>query len=139
MEKEKLDQLIEKVGGREKLTLILQRRLKELAGGDAPKVENAPADLIEAALLEILEGKIDLTVTVPTQRQLAPSYESSGRPSPMMRAPRPGPRPGGPMRRPGVAPGGRPGGGMRRQGPPRRGGGGGGGGNRGGGRWQGPR
>lgn len=137
MEKEKLDQLTEKVGGREKLTLILQRRLKELAGGEAPKIENPPSDLVEVALLEVFEGKIDLTVTVPAQRPYAPSYESTGRPSPMMRAPRPGPRPGGPSRRPGYATGGRPGGGMRRQGPPRRGGPG--GGNRGGGRWQGPR
>lgn len=135
MEKEKLDQLMEKVGGREKLTLVLQKRLKELSRGDAPLVENPPADLMEVALLEIFDGKIDLNVTVPPP-SLVQTYEGTGRPSPMMRAPRPGPRPSG-IRGPGYPAPSRPGGPMRRPGgPPRRGGG-----NRGpgGNRWQGPR
>jgi DNA-directed RNA polymerase subunit omega len=140
MEKEKLDQLMEKVGGREKLTLILQRRLKELSKGDAPLVENPPKDLVEIALLEIFEGKVDTSVQLPPAT-FVETYEGTGRPSPMMRAPRPGPRPirrGGNYASPGPGP--RQGGGMRRSGPPRRFGGPGGNRGGGGGRWQqGPR
>ena len=141
MEKEKLDQLTEKIGGREKLVLIVQRRLKELGRGDVPRVENAPSDLVEVALREAFEEKIDLNVVVP-QAPVVRTYDVGNGPSPMLRAPRPGFRPQG--QRPPAAPvqGNRmPARPMRRPAnpPPRRNGNTGDGNSRGGNRWQGPR
>jgi DNA-directed RNA polymerase subunit K/omega len=129
MEREKLDELIERVGGREKLTSVIQRRLKELARGEPIKIGNAPSDLVEIALLEAFEGVIDLTAE-PARPPVPEPYNAADRPSPMMRPPRVGFRPRGPEPR-------SIGRGPVRRGPP--GGGGPRGFNRGGNRWQGPR
>ena len=55
------DQLVEKVGGKLRLTSLMQKRLVELKRGAAPLVE--PVDrtnLLDVIVREILEGKIEL-------------------------------------------------------------------------------
>lgn len=61
MERSKLDELTEKVGGRANLVLIIQKRLHELIGGASPLIESPPADLVELALEEAYQGRFDLT------------------------------------------------------------------------------
>lgn len=92
MEKEKLDQLIERVGSREGLVQLLQRRLRELAGGAQPLVESPAKDLVEVALQEAFEGKINLVPPPPA----APAPERI----PFGRPPEGYSRDGGPVRRP---------------------------------------
>lgn len=78
MEREKLDQLIEKLGGKDKLVMVVQRRLSELARGAEPQVQIASRDLIEVALAEIYEGKVD--VTLPQEPVKPPDPVPFGRP-----------------------------------------------------------
>lgn len=83
MEKETMDQLIEKVGGKANLVLILQKRVHELVLGDSPKVENPPEDLVEAALREVVEEKISLEPPPPPPPPPKPRpkrFEGEGRP-----------------------------------------------------------
>lgn len=78
MEREKLDQLIEKLGGKDRLVIVVQRRLAELARGAEPQVQVASRDLIEVALAEIYEGKID--TTLPPEPVKPPEPVPFGRP-----------------------------------------------------------
>jgi DNA-directed RNA polymerase subunit omega len=51
----------EKVGGRFRLTVLLQKRVRELVRGAAPLVDVRPGDSpIHVALREVLEGKVEL-------------------------------------------------------------------------------
>lgn len=82
MDKEALDQLAEKVGGKPNLILILQKRYHELIQGDPPRVENPPTDLIEVALEEVKQEKIDLTPPPPPpkpERPPRPRRDRGGR------------------------------------------------------------
>ena len=54
----KSDELVRKVGGRFKLTALIQRRLKELVEGSRPLVDAHGKTLIEIAVQEIAEGKV---------------------------------------------------------------------------------
>jgi DNA-directed RNA polymerase subunit omega len=56
------DKLIEKVGGRFKLTSLIQRRLVELLQGARPMVETRGLTDIEVVVREILEDKIGVRV-----------------------------------------------------------------------------
>jgi DNA-directed RNA polymerase subunit K/omega len=103
MEKERLDQLIEKVGGRERLVQTLQRRLRELAYGGTPLIETPPRDLVETALQEAFEGRLSfvppaapMQERVPFGRPPATLTNDGGRPPTGNFEPR-GPRP--PFRR----------------------------------------
>jgi DNA-directed RNA polymerase subunit omega len=54
----KSDEVVKKVGGKFRLTALVQRRLKELIEGARPLVETKGKTLIEIAILEILQEKI---------------------------------------------------------------------------------
>lgn len=56
----KNDELVEKMGGRFKLTALIQRRWVELLQGARPLVESDTASLMELAVQEIAEGKITI-------------------------------------------------------------------------------
>lgn len=61
IEELKSEEIINKVGGRFKLTALIQKRLAELLQGSRPLIENA-ADktMLEIAVLEILQDKITI-------------------------------------------------------------------------------
>ncbi len=56
----KSDEIVNKVGGRFRLSALIQRRLKELIEGSRPLVESEGKTLVEVAIEEIKEGKIDI-------------------------------------------------------------------------------
>ena len=60
IEELKSDELIAKVGGRFRLTALIQRRLVELLQGARPMVETKGMSDIEVVVKEISEGKIDV-------------------------------------------------------------------------------
>ena len=61
------EELIKKVGGKFKLTALIQRRIKELVHGARPLIEREPGMTdIEVVVQEIREGKIGI------------DYEASG-------------------------------------------------------------
>lgn len=53
-----IDQLAEKFGGRYKLTVLIQKRLKELVKGGQKLVDLEDRNLINIVLEEIRQGKI---------------------------------------------------------------------------------
>ena len=60
MDKSEVDALAEKFGGRFKLTVLIQKRVKELVKGAARLVETPHKNLIDVALEEIRQGKVAL-------------------------------------------------------------------------------
>jgi DNA-directed RNA polymerase subunit omega len=55
----KSDEIVKKLGGRFKLTALIQRRLKEIVvDGARPLVERAGRTDLELVLEEIMQGKI---------------------------------------------------------------------------------
>ena len=54
----KSDEIINKLGGRFKLTALIQRRLVQLMHGERPMVETKGLTLMEVVIKEIMEGKI---------------------------------------------------------------------------------
>lgn len=56
----KSDRLVRKVGGAFRLTALVQRRLKELVEGARPMVESKGKTLVEVAVNEIDQGKLDI-------------------------------------------------------------------------------
>lgn len=70
------DQLIEKVGGKLKLTSLMQKRLVELKRGARPLVEvDNPRDLQNVVVQEILQEKIELA----DRREIDPSFNEDAR------------------------------------------------------------
>ena len=65
----KIDELIVKVGGRFRLTALIQRRLVELLQGARPMVETKGLTDIEVVVQEINEGKIDVKEYVPDSEE----------------------------------------------------------------------
>jgi DNA-directed RNA polymerase subunit omega len=55
-----IEQLSEKFGGRYKLTVLIQKRLKELVKGAQKLVEIEDRNLINVVLEEIRQGKVGL-------------------------------------------------------------------------------
>lgn len=53
-----IDELAEKFGGRFKLTVLIQKRLKELVKGSPKLVETEDRNLIKIVLEEIRQGKV---------------------------------------------------------------------------------
>lgn len=53
-------QATELVGGRYKLTALLQKRVRELVRGERALVELESKDHIDIALAEVLEGKLEM-------------------------------------------------------------------------------
>ena len=60
MDVERLERLTQKVGGRFRLTSLLQKRLGELVKGSPPLVDLASNNYFEIALREIEDGRIEL-------------------------------------------------------------------------------
>lgn len=64
IEELKSTELVNKVGGRFKLTALIQKRLDELVQGARPLIENAEGKtMLEIVVLEIMEDKI--TIDIP--------------------------------------------------------------------------
>ncbi len=68
----KSDEIVDKLGGRFKLTALVQARWKELMEGARPLIERQGRSDLELAIAEIVEGKItvefeDANVTPPEQ------------------------------------------------------------------------
>ena len=58
MNSSEIDQVAEKLGGRYKLTVLIQKRLKELVKGAQKLVDLEDRNLINIVLEEIRQGKI---------------------------------------------------------------------------------
>lgn len=56
----KIEQLIEKVGGRFTLTVLIQKRIKEINQGSRPLINDNYQYLVDLVLKEIEEDKIAL-------------------------------------------------------------------------------
>jgi DNA-directed RNA polymerase subunit omega len=56
------DELMDKVGGRFKLTALIQRRWLQLLQGARPMVDPKGLTEMEVVIKEILEGKIDFEI-----------------------------------------------------------------------------
>jgi len=54
----KSDEIVTKVGGRFKLTALLQKRIVELMNGARPLVDRGNMSDLEVAIQEVLENKI---------------------------------------------------------------------------------
>ena len=52
------DEIVKKVGGRFRMTALIQRRLKELIEGARPLVESQGRTLLEVVVQEIMQDKI---------------------------------------------------------------------------------
>lgn len=68
MKNEYNEDVVEKAGGRFKLTSLLEKRYKELVFGARPLVDVKSKDAMDVLLAEVLEGKIEL---VPESEALA--------------------------------------------------------------------
>ena len=56
----KEEEIVNKVGGRFKLSTLIQKRLVQLNAGSRPLIESPPDDKMEIVLLEVLQDKIFL-------------------------------------------------------------------------------
>lgn len=54
------DDIIEKIGGRFKLTALIQRRWLELLQGARPMIDPEGLTEMEVVIQEILEGKVEM-------------------------------------------------------------------------------
>ena len=54
----KSDEIVDQLGGRFKLTTLIQRRMVQLLHGARPMVESEGLTLMELVVKEIIEGKI---------------------------------------------------------------------------------
>jgi DNA-directed RNA polymerase subunit omega len=64
----KSEKLIQKVGGRFKLTALVQKRLSELMQGGRPLIKDIEdKTMLEIVIQEILQEKITLDDGVPTE------------------------------------------------------------------------
>lgn len=61
LEELKEEEIVNKVGGRFKLSTLIQKRLVQLNRGSRPLVENPPHNKMEIVLQEILQDKIFLS------------------------------------------------------------------------------
>lgn len=57
----KIEEAVRRVGGRFKLTVLLEKRVRELVKGAPSLVETDAINPIDIALDEILAGKIEIT------------------------------------------------------------------------------
>lgn len=79
LEELKSDRLINKVGGRFKLTALVQKRLAELLQGSRPLIDNASGmTIMEIAIQEILHDKITMEGASPESKAAAEETERLG-------------------------------------------------------------
>jgi len=75
----KSDEIVNKVGGRFKLAVLIQKRLVDVTFGAPLLVERGTKSLMEAVVEEVLEGKISLEPadrTAPVKPQAAEAAEA---------------------------------------------------------------
>jgi len=65
----KSDDVVNKVGGRFKLAVLVQKRLVDVTFGAPLLVERGSKTLMEAVIQEVLEGKI--TLEIPERKRVA--------------------------------------------------------------------
>jgi len=64
------EEIVNKVGGRFKLTALIQRRLEELMTGSRPLIEDTEGKtLLEIVIAEIMQDKITIDQTADIKRQ----------------------------------------------------------------------
>jgi DNA-directed RNA polymerase subunit omega len=68
------DEIIKKIGGRFRMTALIQRRLKELIEGARPLVESQGRTLLEIVVQEIMQDKIAIDYS-RTKSLLPPDWE----------------------------------------------------------------
>lgn len=64
---QKIEDAVRKVGGRFKLTVLLEKRVRELVKGAPKLVDTDAINPIDIALDEILAGKIEITESKPDE------------------------------------------------------------------------
>jgi DNA-directed RNA polymerase subunit omega len=70
----KSEKIVEKVGGRFKLSTLIQKRIVQLKQGSRPLVDTQTDNMMELVMLEILQDKI----TLDTENQVhTPEGETS--------------------------------------------------------------
>ena len=70
IEELKSEEIIKKVGGRYKLTALVQKRLGELLQGSRPLIKDTEGrTMLEIVILEILQDKITVDEGVTTESQ----------------------------------------------------------------------
>jgi DNA-directed RNA polymerase subunit omega len=68
IEELKSEEIIKKVGGRYKLTALVQKRLGELLQGSRPLIKDTEGKtMLEIVILEILQDKIGVDEGVPSE------------------------------------------------------------------------
>jgi DNA-directed RNA polymerase subunit omega len=73
----KSDEIVDKVGGRFKLAVLIQKRLVDVTFGAPLLVERGGKSLMEAVVQEVLEGKV--TLEMKSAAQHAPEAEEPGK------------------------------------------------------------
>ena len=69
LEELKSEELVKKVGGRFKLTALVQRRMTELLQGSRPLIENSEnMTMMQIVLQEILQDKITIDTATYTRK-----------------------------------------------------------------------
>ena len=63
----KSDEIVQKVGGRFRLTALIQRRLGEIIDGARPLVERNGMSDLEVVIQEIMEDKITIDEGTPEE------------------------------------------------------------------------
>ncbi len=71
----KSEEIVEKFGGRFKLTAVIQRRLVQLLEGARPMVERDGRTDLEVVIQEILEDKIQIDDSPVQETQTLPSAD----------------------------------------------------------------
>jgi DNA-directed RNA polymerase subunit omega len=68
-QKAKIEQALAVIGGRFKLTSLLQKRVRELNRGASRLVQSDTKELLDVALEEIIQGKITLFPPEPEEKE----------------------------------------------------------------------
>lgn len=72
----KEESIVQKVGGRFKLSTLIQKRLVQLQAGSRPLVDQSTQDKMQIVLQEILQDKIYLDSS--SQVRIAGDYQGTG-------------------------------------------------------------
>jgi len=73
----KSNDVVEKVGGRFKLAVLVQRRLVDVTFGAPLLVERSDKSLVEAVVQEVLDGKITLESPEKVVRETLPGDDEA--------------------------------------------------------------
>ena len=73
----KEEEIVRKVGGRFKLSTLIQKRLVQLNQGSRPLVDDSDKDKMAVVLEEILQDKIYLDENSNVGKGVSPDFESA--------------------------------------------------------------